>query len=96
MILSGNLDDTTTITEVNNTASSLGNSLIYYAILNNSGHYAFAPIGCEAYGCEGLLDIEISTKFANQSAIIFLAGLLNWPNSDEYSLPTGEFAEWQT
>ena len=96
MILSGNLDDTTTITEVNNTAFSLGNSLIHYAILNNSGHYAFAPIGCEAYGCEGLLDIEISTKFANQSAIIFLAGLLNWPNSGEYSLPMEEFAEWQT
>jgi predicted dienelactone hydrolase len=94
-ILSGNMDETTTIIEVNKTANSLGNSLINYAILNNSGHYAFAPIGCAAYGCDGLLDIDISTSFANESVTIFLAQLLNWPSSENYSMPEYNFVNWE-
>ncbi len=95
MILSGDADDTTTINEVNNTAYRLGENLIHYAILNNSGHYAFAPVGCEAYGCSNLLDIEYSTSFANQAVTIFLANLQNWPNSNNYAMPMGEFINWQ-
>ena len=86
LVLTGDVDDTTTISEVNNTVSKLGDNLVNYGIFNNSGHYAFAPIGCAARGCDGLLDIGISTDLANESAIIFLAQQLNWPFSEEYHL----------
>ena len=95
LVLTGDIDDTTVISEVNNTTTLLGNNLINYGIFNNSGHYAFAPIGCAVRGCEGLLDIGISTDLANESAIIFLAQQLNWPYSDEYQYPISEHIVWR-
>ena len=59
LVLTGNVDESTVISEVNNTVLQLGDNLVNYAIFNNSGHYAFAPIGCFAYGCDGLSLIHI-------------------------------------
>jgi len=95
LVLTGNVDETTVISQVNNTVLQLGDNLVNYAIFNNSGHYAFAPIGCFAYGCDGLLDINISTHLANISAIIFLAQQLNWPESNTYDFPNSEHITWK-
>ncbi len=95
LVLTGDIDDTTVIFEVNNTSSQLGDNLVNYAIFNNSGHYAFAPIGCAARGCDGLLDISISTDLANVSSIIFLAQQLNWPDSEIYQYPDSEHIMWK-
>ena len=95
LVLTGDVDDSATISEVNNSVSKLGDNLVNYGIFNNSGHYAFAPIGCAARGCDGLLDIGISTDLANESAIIFLAQQLNWPFSEEYHYPISEYILWR-
>ena len=95
LILTGTADETVTISEVNNTVLQLGDSLVNYAFFNNSGHYAFAPIGCLAYGCEGLLDINISENLSSTIAIIFLAKQLNWPESHNYDFPTSEHIAWK-
>jgi predicted dienelactone hydrolase len=95
LVLTGLVDDTTVISEVNNTSMSLGDSLINFGIFNNSGHYAFAPIGCAARGCDGLLDISESTDLANQSSIIFLAQLFSWPESESYQFPDSEHISWK-
>ena len=95
LILTGLVDDTTIISEVTNTSLTLGDSLVNFGIFNNSGHYAFAPIGCAARGCDGLLDISISTDLANQSSIIFLSQLFSWPESDLYRLPSSEHITWK-
>jgi len=95
LILTGDVDDTTVISEVNNTSTILGNNLVNYGIFNNSGHYAFAPIGCFVRGCDGLLDVNISTVLANQSVIIFLAQELNWPGSELYEYPESEYISWK-
>jgi hypothetical protein len=83
------------ISEVNNTSMRLGENLVNYGIFNNSGHYAFAPIGCFVRGCEGLLDIDISTVLANESAIIFLAQQLKWPGSEMYDYPISDYISWK-
>ena len=80
---------------MNNTVSKLGENLLNYAVFNNSGHYAFAPIGCLAYGCDGLLDINISENLSSRIAIISLAKQLNWPESDSYDLPQSEHITWK-
>jgi len=95
LILTGTADETVTISEVNNTVLQLGDSLVNYALFNNSGHYAFAPIGCLAYGCDGLLDINISENLSSTIAIIFLAKQLNWPESHNYDFPTSEHIAWK-
>ena len=95
LVLTGDIDDTTVIFEVNNTSFQLGENLVNYAIFNNSGHYAFAPIGCAARGCDGLLDISVSTDLANVSSIIFLAQQLNWPDSELYEFPDSEHITWK-
>ncbi|MBT6776108.1 MAG: hypothetical protein HOA89_05250 [Euryarchaeota archaeon] len=95
LVLTGDIDDTTVIFEVNNTSFQLGDNLVNYAIFNNSGHYAFAPIGCAARGCDGLLDISVSTDLANVSSIIFLAQQLNWPDSELYEFPDSEHITWK-
>jgi|TARA_B110000438_G_scaffold160462_1_gene153696 predicted dienelactone hydrolase len=95
LILTGDIDDTTVISEVNNTSLRLGSNLVNYGIFNNSGHYAFAPIGCAVRGCEGQLDIGTSTDLANESAIIFLAQELNWPSSELYDYPISEHITWK-
>jgi predicted dienelactone hydrolase len=95
LVLTGLVDDTTVISEVTNTSMSLGDSLINFGIFNNSGHYAFAPIGCAARGCDGLLDISESTDLANQSSIIFLAQLFSWPESESYQFPDSEYISWK-
>lgn len=95
LILTGTADETVTISEVNNTVLQLGDSLVNYALFNNSGHYAFAPIGCLAYGCDGLLDINISENLSSTIAIIFLAKQLNWPESHNYDFPTSEHISWK-
>ena len=95
VVLVGSADETTTISEVNNTVSQLGDNLLNYAVFNNSGHYAFAPIGCLAYGCDGLLDISISENLSSRIAIISLAKQLNWPESDSYDLPQSEHITWK-
>ena len=95
LILTGTADETVTISEVNNTVLQLGDSLVNYAFFNNSGHYAFAPIGCLAYGCDGLLDINISENLSSTIAIIFLAKQLNWPESHNYDFPTSEHIAWK-
>ena len=91
----GRMDETTVISEVNNTVFRLGDNLVNYGIFNNSGHYAFAPIGCLAYGCEDLLDVNISINLSSISAIIFLAQQLNWPASDIYDFPDSEHITWK-
>tara|TARA_B100000900_G_scaffold265912_1_gene226868 strand:- start:940 stop:2400 length:1461 start_codon:yes stop_codon:yes gene_type:complete len=95
LVLTGDVDDTTVIAEVNNTVSKLGESVINYGIFNNSGHYAFAPIGCLAYGCEGLLDINVSANLSSTIAIIFLAKQLNWPDSNSYNFPNSIHIKWK-
>ena len=95
LVLTGNADETTVISEVNNTVFRLGDNLVNYGIFNNSGHYAFAPIGCLAYGCENLLDVNISINLSSISAIIFLAQQLNWPESDAYNFPDSEHITWK-
>ena len=95
LVLTSDIDDTTVIFEVNNTSFQLGDNLVNYAIFNNSGHYAFAPIGCAARGCDGLLDISVSTDLANVSSIIFLAQQLNWPDSELYEFPDSEHITWK-
>ena len=95
LVLTGDVDDTTVISEVNNTSMRLGENLVNYGIFNNSGHYAFAPIGCFVRGCEGLLDIDISTVLANESAIIFLAQQLEWPGSEMYDYPISDYISWK-
>ena len=95
LVLTGTADETVTISEVNNTVLQLGDSLVNYALFNNSGHYAFAPIGCLAYGCDGLLDINISENLSSTIAIIFLAKQLNWPESHNYDFPTSEHITWK-
>ncbi len=95
LVLTGDSDETTTISQVNNTVFQLGNSLVNYAVFNNSGHYAFAPIGCLAYGCDGLLDINISENLSSEIAIIYLAKQLNWPESDTYQFPDSEHITWK-
>ena len=95
LVLTGNADETTVISEVNNTVFRLGDNLVNYGIFNNSGHYAFAPIGCLAYGCEDLLDVNISINLSSISAIIFLAQQLNWPESDIYNFPDSEHITWK-
>ena len=95
LVLTGDVDDTTVISEVNNTSYQLGVNLVNYAICNNSGHYAFAPIGCAARGCDGLLDISISTDLANITSIIFLAQQLKWPDSELYEWPDSEHIAWK-
>ncbi len=95
VVLVGSADETTTVSEVNNTVSQLGENLLNYAVFNNSGHYAFAPIGCLAYGCDGLLDINISENLSSRIAIISLAKQLNWPESDSYDLPQSEHITWK-
>ena len=95
LVLTGTADETVTTSEVNNTVLQLGDSLVNYALFNNSGHYAFAPIGCLAYGCDGLLDINISENLSSTIAIIFLAKQLNWPESHNYDFPTSEHIAWK-
>ena len=95
LVLTGDSDETTTISQVNNTVLQLGDSIINYAVFNNSGHYAFAPIGCLAYGCDGLLDINISENLSSAIAIIYLAKQLNWPESDDYQFPDSEHITWK-
>ena len=95
LVLTGTADETVTTSEVNNTVLQLGDSLVNYALFNNSGHYAFAPIGCLAYGCDGLLDINISENLSSTIAIIFLAKQLNWPESHNYDFPTSEHITWK-
>ena len=95
LVLTGNADETTVISEVNNTVLQLGDNLVNYAIFNNSGHYAFAPIGCLAYGCDDLLDVNISINLSSTSAIIFLAQQLNWPSSSIYDYPDSEHITWK-
>ena len=95
LVLTGDLDDTTTIYEVNNTVLKLEDSLLNYAIFNNSGHYAFAPIGCLAYGCDGFLDINTSENLSKTIAIIYLAKQLNWPESYSYDFPDSEHITWK-
>ena len=95
LVLTGDADETTTISEVNNTVLELGDSLVNYAVFKNSGHYAFATIGCLAYGCDGLLDNNISENLSISIAIIFFAKQLNWPESDTYQLPNSEYITWK-
>ena len=95
LILTGDIDETTVISEVTNTSVRLGSNLVNIGIFNNSGHYAFSPIACAARGCDGLLDVGISADLANVSVIIFLAQILDWPNSDEYQYPLSEHITWR-
>jgi predicted dienelactone hydrolase len=95
LVLTGDSDETTTISEVNNTVLQLGDNIVNYAVFHNSGHYAFAPIGCLAYGCDGLLDINMSENLSSTIAIIYLAKQLNWPESDNYQFPDSEHITWK-
>ncbi|MDE0707795.1 MAG: thrombospondin type 3 repeat-containing protein [Candidatus Poseidoniales archaeon] len=94
LILTGDVDETTNLTMVNGIVGDLDENLTQYGVFTAVGHYHFAPIGCDFYGCVNNTDIEIVKSLTNQSALVFFAQLLDWPNSSELNMPQSEYLTW--
>jgi len=95
MVLTGDEDATTNLTQVSAIAGEITRLDLQFGIILGAGHYHFSPIGCDAYGCDNQLDINVTTELTNMSSIVFLARILDWPGADALTLPQSEFIEWQ-
>jgi predicted dienelactone hydrolase len=97
MILTGDSDESTDLNHVQHIVSDIGNEAdLIFGIINNTGHYQFAPIACEAYAeyCEGQLTVEEVADITNRAVLVFLARLLDWPDSDTLEISDSEFIKW--
>ena len=95
LVLTGDDDLTTNLSMVSEIVGDLDENLTTFGVFANIGHYHFAPIGCEFYGCENQTDIGLVTNLTREAALIFLAQLLDWPGADAYALPEDEVLTWQ-
>ena len=95
LILTGDVDETTNLTMVNGIVADLDANLTQYGIFTAVGHYHFAPIGCDFYGCVNNTDIETVTNLTRQSALVFFAQILDWPDTSELGMPESEYLTWQ-
>ena len=95
LVLTGDADATTNLSMVMAIVADLDDPSALFGVLKNAGHYHFSPIGCDAYGCEGMLNLSISKEFTNESVTLFLAQQLQWPGASELSMPESAYVEWR-
>jgi predicted dienelactone hydrolase len=98
LILTGDSDETTDLEQVLQIVEDIGNGVdLTFGIINNTGHYQFAPIGCDAYPeyCDGQLDNQQVANITNRAALVFLSRLLGWSDADSLLISDSEFIEWQ-
>jgi predicted dienelactone hydrolase len=95
LVLTGDADATTNLSMVMAIVADLDDPSALFGVLKNAGHYHFSPIGCDAYGCDGQLNLSISKEFTNESVTLFLAQQLQWPGASELSMPEAAYVEWR-
>jgi pimeloyl-ACP methyl ester carboxylesterase len=98
LILTGDSDETTDLEQVLQIVEDIGDGVdLTFGIINNTGHYQFAPIGCDAYPeyCDGQLDNQQVANITNRASLVFLSRLLGWPDADSLLISDSEFIEWQ-
>ena len=97
LIITGDSDETIDLNRVLHIVSDIGDEVdLTFGIINNTGHYQFAPIACEVYVeyCEGQLTVEEVANITNRAVLVFLARLLGWPDSDTLEISDSEFIKW--
>jgi predicted dienelactone hydrolase len=94
-LLASDIDETVPLSEINQTRILLGDNVIHSSLLIDAGHYHYAPIGCAVRTCVGNLSIGDATNFTNESVLLFLTQLLNWPGAEDYSMPEPSYVEWR-
>ena len=95
LLIASDIDETVSLSEVNNTRDLLSENVLHSALLIDAGHYHYAPIGCAVRGCVGNLSIDEATDFTNTTILIFLAQMMQWPGANDYEMPEREFVEWR-
>ena len=98
LILTGDSDETTDLEHVSQIVEDIGEIVdLAFGVLNNTGHYQFSPIGCDAYPeyCDGQLDNQQVANITNRAALVFLSRLLGWPDAVLLEISDSEFIEWQ-
>ena len=95
LIIASDIDETVALSEVNKTQELLGENVLHSALLIDAGHYHYVPLGCAIRGCVGNLSIDEATNFTNVTILIFLAQMLNWPDSNNYQMPERNYVVWR-
>jgi predicted dienelactone hydrolase len=97
LILTGDSDETTDLEHVSQIVEDIGEGVdLTFGVINNTGHYQFSPIGCDAFPeyCDGQLGNQQVADITNRAALVFLARLLGWPDADSLEISDSEFIEW--
>jgi pimeloyl-ACP methyl ester carboxylesterase len=98
LILTGDSDETTDLEHVSQIVEDIGEGVdLTFGVINNTGHYQFSPIGCDAFPeyCDGQLGNQQVADITNRAALVFLARLLGWPDAGSLEISDSEFIEWQ-
>ena len=98
LILTGDSDETTDLEHVSQIVEDIGEGVdLTFGVINNTGHYQFSPIGCDAFPeyCYSQLSNQQVADITNRAALVFLARLLDWPDADSLEISDSEFIEWQ-